>query len=52
MNPTRKEAIEELRRMVLGALAGHSAAAWPFRFSADQRCQNPACRPGEIVACF
>ena len=30
MNATRKEAIEELRRMVLTALGGHDAAVWLF----------------------
>jgi predicted nucleotidyltransferase len=30
MNPTRKQAIEELRRMVLAALGGHDAAVWLF----------------------
>jgi predicted nucleotidyltransferase len=30
MNATRKEAIEELRRMVLSALGGHDAAVWLF----------------------
>jgi predicted nucleotidyltransferase len=30
MTATRKEAIEELRRMVLTALGGHDAAVWLF----------------------
>jgi uncharacterized protein len=30
MNPTRESAIEELRRMVLGALGEHDAAVWLF----------------------
>ena len=30
MNATRKEAIEELRRMVLTALGEHDAAVWLF----------------------
>src|SRR5689334_6793367 len=30
VNPTRKQAIEELRRMVLAALVGHDAEAWLF----------------------
>ena len=30
MNPTRKRAIEELRRMVLAALGEHDAAVWLF----------------------
>jgi uncharacterized protein len=30
MNPTRKRAIEQLRRMVLSALGGHDAAVWLF----------------------
>jgi predicted nucleotidyltransferase len=30
VNPTRKWAIEELRRMVLAALGGHDAAVWLF----------------------
>ena len=30
MNATRREAIEELRRMVLAALAEHDAAVWLF----------------------
>jgi hypothetical protein len=30
MNPTRKRAIEELRRMVLTALGEHDAAVWLF----------------------
>jgi predicted nucleotidyltransferase len=30
MNPTRKRAIEELRRMVLDALGEHDAAVWLF----------------------
>jgi uncharacterized protein len=30
MNATRKEAVEELRRMVLAALGEHDAAVWLF----------------------
>ena len=30
MNPTRQRAIEELRRIVLDALAGRDAAVWLF----------------------
>ena len=30
MNPTRKRAIEELRRVVLAALGEHNAAVWLF----------------------
>jgi hypothetical protein len=30
MNPTRDQAIEELRRMVLDALGEHDAAVWLF----------------------
>jgi predicted nucleotidyltransferase len=30
MNPTRVQAIEELRRMVLAALGEHDAAVWLF----------------------
>jgi predicted nucleotidyltransferase len=30
MNPTRKRAIEELRRLVLAALGEHHAAVWLF----------------------
>ena len=30
MNPTRKRAIEELRRTVLAALGEHDAAVWLF----------------------
>jgi predicted nucleotidyltransferase len=30
VNPTRKRAIEELRRMVLAALAEHDAEVWLF----------------------
>jgi len=30
MNPTRAWAIEELRRMVLGALGEHDAEVWLF----------------------
>ena len=30
MNPTRKRAIEELRRIVLAALGEHDAAVWLF----------------------
>ena len=30
MNPIREKAIEELRGMVLNALAGHSAEVWLF----------------------
>jgi uncharacterized protein len=30
VNPTRKQAIEELRRMVLAALGAHDAAVWLF----------------------
>ena len=30
MNPTRQRAIEQLRRMVLDALAGHDAEVWLF----------------------
>jgi predicted nucleotidyltransferase len=30
VNPTRKRAIEELRRMVLDALGEHDAAVWLF----------------------
>jgi uncharacterized protein len=30
MNATRKQAIEELRQMVLAALGGHDAAVWLF----------------------
>jgi uncharacterized protein len=30
MNPTRKQAIEELRRIVLDALGEHDAAVWLF----------------------
>jgi hypothetical protein len=30
MNPTRERALEELRRMILGALGEHDAAVWLF----------------------
>jgi predicted nucleotidyltransferase len=30
MNPVRQRALEELRHMVLAALAGHDAAVWLF----------------------
>jgi len=30
LNPTRRQSIEELRRMVLAALGGHDAEVWLF----------------------
>ena len=45
MNATRKQAIEELRRMVLAALGEHDAAVWLFGSCARG---EPLRRAGEL----
>ena len=42
MNPTREQAIEELRRMVLDALGDHDAAVWLFGSCARGDVRHPS----------
>jgi uncharacterized protein len=44
MNPTRRQALEELRQMVLDALGEHDAAVWLFGSCASYN----VCHPDDI----